>query len=90
MPSIPFYWEAMKTRKRIDNIWYLSAESLIIFKVLFNRGKDWVDIERILHVQEESLDKNYIRHKLLEMFENDITEERIMHWDKIIKEYESR
>jgi hypothetical protein len=39
----------------------LSAEDLIITKALFNRGKDWIDIENVIQVQS-ALDEGYIRH----------------------------
>ncbi|MGI8926671.1 MAG: hypothetical protein ACR2HN_08510 [Tepidiformaceae bacterium] len=37
----------------------LSAEDLVIFKVLFNRPRDWGDIEQILDVQGEAFDAAY-------------------------------
>jgi hypothetical protein len=42
----------------------LSAEDLVVFKVLFNRTRDWGDIERILEVQGERFDIAYALHWL--------------------------
>jgi len=45
----------------------LSAEDLVLFKVLFNRPKDWVDIHAVLLAQEKRLDRAYLRHWLAEL-----------------------
>jgi hypothetical protein len=45
----------------------LSAEDLVIWKVLFNRGKDWVDIRQILLTQGERFDAAYTLHWLDEI-----------------------
>jgi hypothetical protein len=44
-----------------DEIQILSAEDLFIFKVLFDRAKDWRDIEELLFCQGEELDRAYVR-----------------------------
>lgn len=50
-PSIPFSWEALKTRVSValggQPTWFLSAEALAFFKMMFFRGKDLVDLERL-------------------------------------------
>lgn len=38
----------------------LSAEDLILHKLLFNRPKDWRDIADMLYAQRELLDRSYI------------------------------
>ncbi len=40
----------------------LSGEDLVVFKVIFNRPRDWDDIERILMVQRERFDRSYVEH----------------------------
>lgn len=44
--------------------WILSAEDTIIFKVLFDRGKDWIDLERLIALRKTSLDQGYVREWL--------------------------
>jgi hypothetical protein len=42
-----------------DEIEILSAEDLVIFKVLFDRDKDWVDIGHLLFAMEGEFDAEY-------------------------------
>ena len=39
----------------------LSAEDIVIFKALYDRPKDWPDIEQLLAVQGPELDAGYVR-----------------------------
>ncbi len=39
----------------------LSAEDLVVFKVLFDRRKDWADIEQVLVAGRDSFDSGYVR-----------------------------
>src|SRR5438552_2687491 len=52
VPSIEFSWEARATRQQLDflgeNIWFLSAEALCVFKLLFFRTKDLADLEQLV------------------------------------------
>lgn len=84
-PSIPFSWEALKTRVRIDvkeaRVWFLSAEALSFFKMMFFRGKDLVDLERLISNQGPRLDAPYVRRWLVEtMGEEDA---RVRKWDEL-------
>ncbi len=85
-PSIPFSWEAGQTRVRLEvrgqEAWYLSAEAMAVFKLLFFRLKDRVDIERLVVVQGEALDRDYIRRWMVEMMGED--DERVEEWDAIL------
>lgn len=83
--SIPFSDEAGRTRvrHRIDGeeVWFLSAEALCVFKLLFFRGKDVVDLERLVAVHGDALDAAYVRHQVVDMMgEHD---ERVVAWDRI-------
>ena len=42
-----------------DRIDILSAEDLVIFKVLFDRAKDWTDIDELLYAQGGDFDASY-------------------------------
>ena len=44
-----------------DEIYVLSAEDLFIFKVLFDRDKDWRDIQELVFCQGPALDLAYVR-----------------------------
>lgn len=85
LPSIPFAQEAQRTRVSVTDAagwtgWFLSAEALAVFKLLFFRGKDIVDIERLVAVRPE-LDRNYIRRWIVDMMGED--DERTKKWDEI-------
>lgn len=38
----------------------ITAEDIVIFKTLFNRPKDWIDIESVLLVQGRAFDISYV------------------------------
>lgn len=91
-PSIPFSWEAMKTRVRLDgplgSATYLSAEATAVFKLLFFRTKDLVDLEKLVAVQGADLDVAYVRRWLVDMMgEDDI---RVREWDRILADHGPR
>ena len=85
MPSIDFSWEAKRTRARQkiegQEIWVLSAEALSVFKLLFFRAKDLVDLERLVAVQGDRLDVEYVREQISKMMGED--DERVAAWDQI-------
>ncbi len=59
----------------------LSAEDLTVFKLLFFRGKDVVDVERLVAAQGNRLDRQYVRTWLVSCVgEGD---ERVRRWDTI-------
>jgi hypothetical protein len=87
VPSIPFSHEARKTRLRLTNpegqsAYFLTAEAIAIFKLLFFRPKDIADVERLNAVQGADLDRGYIRRWLIDMMGSD--DERVRTWDKIV------
>lgn len=85
-PSIPFAWEAMRTKRRLTGpagaAEYLSAEAIAVFKMLFFRAKDLVDVERLVLVQQADLDRAYVRGWLVDMMGDD--DERVRAWDEIV------
>ncbi len=60
--------------------WVHSAEVLAVFKMLFFRPKDLVDVERMLTVQGERFDRAFVRDALVDMLGED---ERISKWDEL-------
>jgi hypothetical protein len=91
-PSIPFSWEAGKTRVQVEGplgpAWYLSAEATAIFKLLFFRGKDLVDLEKLVAVQGKDVDAAYVRRWMVEMMGEADT--RVREWDRIVAEHGPR
>jgi hypothetical protein len=91
-PSIPFSDEALRTRKRFtfddQNVWFLSAEALSVFKLLFFRGKDVSDLERLVAVMGDAIDHAYVRKHIAEMMGDD--DPRTALWDKIVAELSPR
>lgn len=85
IPSIEFSYEAARTRvrRRIDDreAWFLSAEGIAIFKLYFFRGKDRVDVERLVQVRPQ-LDRAYIRRRLVDDLGAD--DERVAFWDAVV------
>jgi hypothetical protein len=60
--------------------WVHSAEVLAVFKMLFFRAKDLVDVERMLMVQGVAFDREFVRAALVDLLDED---ERIERWDEI-------
>ncbi|MFN7975946.1 MAG: hypothetical protein U0166_27030 [Acidobacteriota bacterium] len=86
--SIPFCWEAMTTRVRIsdgeEERWFLSAEAICLFKLLFFRSKDKADVEYLVATQGRGLDGTYVRRWLTQMMGED--DERVRFWDGVVSE----
>lgn len=59
----------------------LSAEDLIVLKLLFFRGKDLVDVQQVIGLQRDSLDRDYVRRWLVELVGQD--NERVAKWDEL-------
>ncbi len=66
--SIPLHADARVRRVSVPMLgrpaWVLSAEDLVLFKMLFDRGKDWVDVEHVLAARHGELDAEYVRRQL--------------------------
>jgi hypothetical protein len=64
--------------------WFLSAEAIAVFKLLFFRGKDVVDLQRLIAVGPE-LDRTYIRRWIVELMGED--DERTRMWDQLVARF---
>jgi len=85
VPSVPFYDEALGRRLRVTlaerETWVLSPESLAVFKMLFFRPKDLVDLARLLEVHRPPLDAAFVRRWLVDMVGAE--DGRIAKWDEL-------
>jgi hypothetical protein len=85
-PSIPFSREAERSRVAVtiegQVVQFLSAAALAVFKLLFFRPKDIVDLERLLEVQGEKLDASYVRTQLIDMMGD--VDPRVTRWDELV------
>jgi hypothetical protein len=86
VPSIPFY-DSVKNRIRQvvfrgKPTWFLAPEDLAVFKMLFYRPKDLLDLERLLAIQGSKLDVAYVRTWLITIVGPQ--SERIGKWDELV------
>lgn len=88
-PSIDFAWEAGRTRVQhpVDDVrvWFLSVEALCVFKLLFFRAKDLVDLERLIAVQRTGIDGAYVRAHIVAMMGPD--DPRVARWDALWRDH---
>ena len=86
LPSIDFSWEALRTRveRTIEDrrAWFLSAEAVAVFKLLFFRPKDIIDLRGLLAVQGDDIDTSYVRRWMVEMMGED--DERVVRWNELV------
>jgi hypothetical protein len=89
VPSFEFYDEAERTlrsfRAEGRDALALSPEALAVFKMLFFRDKDIVDLRRLVAVQGAALDHRWVRDHLAAMFPNG--DERLDTWDAIVRDH---
>ena len=52
---------------RGQSIPVITPEDIVVFKALFDRPKDWIDIEAVLLVQAAEFDVGYVERWLAEM-----------------------
>lgn len=88
VPSIPFY-ESVRSRVvtcmlRERPAPYLTAEDLTVFKFLFFRPKDMVDVQYMLAAQGTKFDRAYVRSWLVDMVGE--ADERVTRWDALCRE----
>jgi hypothetical protein len=85
VPSIPFYDVAAERRARVriagKHTWVHSAETLTVFKMLFFRPKDLLDVARMLEVRGVEFDREFVRHALVDMVGD--SDPRVTKWDAL-------
>lgn len=60
----------------------LSPEDTAVLKMLFFRGKDLNDVERLLGIMQADLDRAYVRAALVEVVGED--DYRTRKWDELV------
>lgn len=88
---VPFY-ESVERRVRKAPLEgrpasYLSPEDLTVFKFLFFRIKDLLDVERLVAFQGPDLDRDYVRKWLVDLVGND--DERLARWDRMLADIDA-
>lgn len=85
LPIAPFYDVARRRRRRVDldgqpvMVW--DAESLVVFKMMFFREKDLVDIKQILRTQGSGFDRSWVKEQLTCIFgRRDL---RVVRWQEV-------
>lgn len=61
------------------------ALAVAVFKLLFFRGKDVVDLERLVAVAQDDLDCAYVRRWIGGMMGED--DERVRTWDELVARF---
>lgn len=87
-PTIPFY-QAAKDRRRLvplksGHIMVWDAETLAVFKMMFFRDKDFVDLKKVLSHQKATFDHDWVRAQLIDIYGRRDT--RILRWDELVSE----
>lgn len=89
VPSFEFYDDAERAlRSFIPDgraALALSPETLAVFKMLFFRDKDLVDLRRLVAVRGTALDHRWVRDHLSAMFPGG--DERLDTWDAIVRDH---
>jgi hypothetical protein len=70
----------MRQRAGGVDAWYLCAEAVAVFKLLFFRSKDIADLERLVAVAD--VDAPYVRRWLVDMMGED--DPRVLKWDELV------
>jgi hypothetical protein len=90
--SIPVHERAARRTRQVvlhgRRIRVLSPEDTAVFKMLFHRGKDLVDVERLVALMQRELDTTYVRQALVEVVGED--DHRTKKWDAMVAELVSK
>jgi hypothetical protein len=91
LPLADFYRAAKERRRRMpvgnSEAWFWDAETLCVFKMMFFRGKDLVDLRSLMRGQGASLDSAWIESSLMEMYGK--RDPRLTRWRELVDERQS-
>lgn len=92
VPSIPFYASVQTRIVEAPLVgrpaWFLAAEDLAVFKLLFFRSKDLLDLERLVAARGSSFDDAYVRRWLVDIVGEE--DARVARWDRLLRELVQR
>ncbi|MEX0613820.1 MAG: hypothetical protein WD229_17005, partial [Pirellulales bacterium] len=88
LPTILFYEQARQRRKRVllgdQPVMIWDAETLCVFKMMFFRRKDLADVEQILRMAGEQLDRDWVLKHLTDLYGQ--RDPRISQWQELTRE----
>lgn len=86
--SIPFYDQVRRRIRRAvlegRPAWFLAPEDLIVFKLLFFRTKDLLDVERLVEFLGEQLDRRLVDSALADLVGP--ADERVGWWERLVSD----
>jgi hypothetical protein len=91
VPTTPFYESAKARRRRADlggqEVSVFDAESLAVFKMMFFRPQDVLDVQKMVRIQASAFDRDWVRQQLADMFGP--RDPRLLRWDELCSETNS-
>jgi hypothetical protein len=86
--SIPFYDSVARRVRRAPlegrEATFLAPEDLVVFKLLFFRRKDLLDVERLVAFVGPAFDREYVHRWLVDLVGED--DERVARWDEMLRD----
>lgn len=88
VPTTPFYDQVKARRRRMqlgkDTVSVVDAECLVVFKLMFFREQDLLDIKETLRIQGDRFDRAWVREQIADMF--GLRDLRVTRWDELTRE----
>jgi hypothetical protein len=85
LPLIPFYEEARKRRQAVEfgdqRVMVWDAETLCVFKMMFFRLKDLADVEEMLRVQGDRLERDWVFEQIQAIYGR--RDPRTVRWEEL-------
>ncbi|MEX2026501.1 MAG: hypothetical protein WEH44_04355 [Pirellulaceae bacterium] len=89
VPTNSFYDLAKQRRRRVrlgrQEATVFDAESLAVFKMMFFRPRDIVDLQSMIRIQGARLDRDWVRERLIELVGP--RDPRVAQWDELASEH---
>jgi hypothetical protein len=86
LPTLSFFDQAHDRRVRVTidgkPLFVWTAEVVAVLKMMFFRGQDLVDVEKMMRFQGSGFDRNWVRERLVEIF--GLRDPRIPAWDELV------